>query len=124
MAFTLPSQEVPLLQVPVEVDHGSVKAVDSHQYGGKGFLGGQVAGGTAEGGAAAGGGFTSSSFVTSENINQYQGFHQDQGCIDLRHMGEGAMTGQEHFSRFGAGAYDGMALSEGFLDEYYSSVSI
>ncbi|XP_071773116.2 desmoglein-2-like protein [Centroberyx gerrardi] len=112
-------KEVPLLQVPVEVDHGTVRPVDVNTVGGNAFLGGFGAGAALGGGAGAIGGLTSSSLLTTENMHQYNQFGDH---MEMDYMGGGMMTVKDQFSsRFRAGAYDGMALSEGFLAEYYGS---
>lgn len=80
-----------------------------------------------------GGGFGAGHTLTSENMqkNMYNRYNNGMDYVD-----GGMMTGQEHsFSRYGAGAgagaaaaagagaFDGMALSNQYLEEYYSSVS-
>lgn len=42
---------------------------------------------------------------------------------DMEHMDGGMMQGQEHYSEYRGGLFDGMALSSEFLGEYYSNVS-
>uniref|UniRef100_A0AAZ3R5P2 Cadherin domain-containing protein n=1 Tax=Oncorhynchus tshawytscha TaxID=74940 RepID=A0AAZ3R5P2_ONCTS len=117
-------KEVPLLNVPVEVEHGHIKTVNVGKYGGNaGFIGrvGEIGGAA---GGVSGDGFTSSSMFTGAH-QQYHGFHQPSGRLEVDYgMGGGIMTEQhEHsmFSRLPAGAYDGMALSEEVLEEYYSA---
>uniref|UniRef100_A0A8C8JZW3 Cadherin domain-containing protein n=1 Tax=Oncorhynchus tshawytscha TaxID=74940 RepID=A0A8C8JZW3_ONCTS len=94
------------------------------KYGGNaGFIGrvGEIGGAA---GGVSGDGFTSSSMFTGAH-QQYHGFHQPSGRLEVDYgMGGGIMTEQhEHsmFSRLPAGAYDGMALSEEVLEEYYSA---
>ncbi|XP_041698183.1 desmoglein-2 [Coregonus clupeaformis] len=115
-------KEVPLLQIPVEI-HGSVKAVDLAKYGGKrGFIGGAGAEGGSAGGVL-GDRFTSWAMITGEHHHSH-GSHQPSGRVEVDYGKSGVtMTGHEHsyFSRYGAGAYDGIALSEGVLEEYYSA---
>uniref|UniRef100_A0A673ZMS9 Desmoglein-2-like n=1 Tax=Salmo trutta TaxID=8032 RepID=A0A673ZMS9_SALTR len=116
-------KEVPVLNVPVEMEHGHIKTVNVGKYGGNaGFIGREgAAGGTA--GGMSGDGFTSSSMFTGAH-QQYHGFHQPSGRLEVDYgMGGGIMTEHhEHslFSRLPAGAYDGMALSKEVLEEYYS----
>ncbi|KAM4605608.1 desmoglein-2-like protein [Polymixia lowei] len=111
-------KELPLLQIPVELDHGTVQTVDVNQYEQSGYLGGLGAAAGACGGAMVVDGFTSSSNCNAENIHQYHGFNQASGLKEVGYMGGGTMTGQEHlFSKYD----DGIALSEGFLEEYYLS---
>ena len=97
--------------------------MDVGAAGGNGFLGGFGSGAALGGGAGAKGGFNSSSLLTTENIHRYRQFGEQD--MEMDYIGGGMMTGQDQFSsRYRAGAYDGMALSEGFLAEYYGSVSI
>ena len=117
------------MSIPTEVDHGHI-VTDGKTTGGMGFLGGANNGWGIEGGSGgaggAGGGFTS-----SESMYHYSGYHQHGrgGRQTDYEAGAGAMTGQHghHTSQQGSGyrggMYDGMALSEGFLHEYYSTVS-
>ncbi|KAM3866217.1 desmoglein-2-like protein [Diretmus argenteus] len=116
---------VPLLTAPVEVSQVTGGAVDGNAFG---MSQGVTLGGAAAG--AAGGGFNFSSLMTRENMHMYDGFQQAGGQMEVDYMGGGTLTGQETFSRYkgqetlsryNGGAYSGMALSEGFLEEYYSS---
>ncbi|XP_056247907.1 desmoglein-2-like protein [Seriola aureovittata] len=101
-------KEVPLLHVPVEVDHGTINANDGNGANGYGELGGGAAGG-------------GQIFVINDKKNYG---HYVMGQKEREVNVSGMMTGQEdHFSQYGAGAFDGMALSEQFLEEYYSSKS-
>ena len=108
------------------MDHGQF-VTDGMTTGG--MLGGHIKNGWGmEGGAGgAGDGFTS-----SESMYHYSGYqqHGQQGGMRTDYeAGAGAMTGQHghHASQQGSGyrggMYDGMALSEGFLGEYYCNVS-
>ncbi|XP_071347518.1 desmoglein-2-like protein [Trachinotus anak] len=100
-------KEVPLLQVPVEVDGVSKNA---HNYGVKeyGELGGGLAGGATT--------------IITDKRDQYG--HYVIGQEEREIIDTGMVTGQEHlFSQYRAGAFDGMALSNQFLEEYYSSKS-
>uniref|UniRef100_A0A8C7SLH4 Desmoglein 2 n=1 Tax=Oncorhynchus mykiss TaxID=8022 RepID=A0A8C7SLH4_ONCMY len=117
-------KEVPLLNVPVELEQCPIKTVNVGKYGGNaGFIGrvGEIGGAA---GGVSGDGFTSSSMFTGAH-QQYHGFHQPSGRLEVDYgMGGGIMTEHhEHsmFSRLPAGAYDGMALSEEVLEEYYSA---
>lgn len=107
-------KEVPLLTFPVEVDGGgAVITKDIQTLSGGAALGGGGGGG---GGGAFGGGTW---MDTMDHYNQYS-YYGRQG--HMGHMQGGTMTGQEHyFSQSRAGFFDGMALSEDFLEEYYSS---
>lgn len=85
-------------------------------YGGKTYLGGVTEFGAASGGAL------NTSTMTAENMHMYSRYKHFGGQeIDL--MGTG-IAGQEHlFSQYRAAVFDGMALSDQFLWEYYSNVS-
>uniref|UniRef100_A0A673ZPB8 Desmoglein-2-like n=1 Tax=Salmo trutta TaxID=8032 RepID=A0A673ZPB8_SALTR len=93
-------KEVPVLNVPVEMEHGHIKTVNVGKYGGNaGFIGREgAAGGTA--GGMSGDGFTSSSMFTGAH-QQYHGFHQPSGrleyhCNDLLiydYEGQGSPVG-------------------------------
>ncbi|GAA6234747.1 desmoglein-2-like [Lates japonicus] len=114
-------KEVPLLQVPVEVDGGAVTTTNAKSYGG-GFTQLVGAAGGAVGGGAAIGGAINTSTLTAEDIHLYNRYRHFSGQEDI--MGTGTMMGQEHFfSQYRAGVFDGMALSDQFLGEYYSSKS-
>ncbi|XP_020323227.1 cadherin-4 [Oncorhynchus kisutch] len=113
-------KEIPLLQIPVAID-GSIKVVDLANNGeGMGLIRDAGAAGGSAGGVF-GDGFTPSAISTWEH-NHSHGSHQPSGRVKVSYgVGGGTMTGHEHFSRYGAGAYDGVALSEGDLKEYYSA---
>lgn len=99
---------------------GSIKVVDLANMGLIRDAG--AAGGSA--GGVFGDDFTPSAINTWEHKHSH-GSHQLSGRVKVNYgVGGGTMTGHEHFSRYGAGAYDGVALSEGVLEEYYSAVSI
>ncbi|XP_035526636.1 desmoglein-2-like [Morone saxatilis] len=124
-------KEVPLLHVPVEVDGGTINVKNVNAFGGKGYVGrlaevGGAAGGGAAGGGAALGGMNTST-LTAENMhlyNQYNKYNQSIGKVEMDYAGAGMMTGEEmFFSRYMAGAFDGMALPDQYLGEYYSSKS-
>ncbi|CAJ1072357.1 desmoglein-2-like [Xyrichtys novacula] len=109
-------KEVPLLATNVEVDGGIVKGQNVNVGSRNGYLDGLVELGGAQGGGAGIGG----SILTTENINTFGRYNQSVGQMDY----SGMMTGQEHhYSRYNAGVFDGMALSEQFLGEYYLSKS-
>lgn len=103
-----------------------MNAKDINTYQGRGYLGGLADFGGALGGGALGGGAYGGAFntsnLTAENMHMYNQYNNTSGQMNVD---TGMMTGQEHhFSQYGAGVFDGMALSEQFLGEYYSSVSI
>ncbi|CAL8315892.1 unnamed protein product [Gadus morhua 'NCC'] len=118
------AKAVPLISVS-EVDHGQTGCMSvGHVKSGWGNEGG--AGGTGWTGltGGAGGGFT------SESMHHYNGYHQHGlGAMqtDYEAGGGGGMTGQHgHYtshlgSEYRGGTYDGMAVSEGFLREYFSN---
>uniref|UniRef100_A0A8C8MNX1 Desmoglein 2 n=1 Tax=Oncorhynchus tshawytscha TaxID=74940 RepID=A0A8C8MNX1_ONCTS len=72
------------------------------------------------GGVASIGDFKAMPFDTKEHLIPYHTEGQGEDKVSYG-VGGGTMTGHEHFSRYGAGAYDGVALSEGDLEEYYSA---
>lgn len=106
----------------MEVDGGTLHAKNVNTLEGKGYLGGLAElGGAAGGGAAIGSAMNTT--LTSENMHMYNQYNHSSGQLGMGYT-DGMMTGQEHhFSRYGAGAFDGMALSDQFLGEYYASVS-
>ncbi|XP_061776265.1 desmoglein-2-like protein [Nerophis ophidion] len=103
-------REIPLLHTP---DGGTVTITkDLNTYEGKDYLGGLVEKGGAIGGGAGLGGHNHS-ILTHENVHQYNEYSQ-AGMVG------GMMTRQEEYR---GGPYDGMTLSDHFLEEYYSSKS-
>ncbi|XP_046884236.1 desmoglein-2-like isoform X2 [Hypomesus transpacificus] len=125
-------KEVPLLRVPLEMDHGSIHAGDATKYGDNHRL----EFGVAVGNGGAGGGFTS---MSTTDMYRDSDFHQHmvsrhdhvdgQGMfmgVDGQGMGMGVggatvAEGQQFSSWHDAGLYGGIALSDSFLEEYYSS---
>ncbi|KAK2822451.1 hypothetical protein Q5P01_022516 [Channa striata] len=111
-------KEIPLLHVPVEADGGTMKG-RTNTFAQKGHLG------VNEFGAAGGGatlGAVNTSTLTAENMHMYNQYGHFGGQEDIDFMGTGMMTGQEHlFSQSTGGVFDGMAISDHFLEEYYSS---
>lgn len=126
--FFSPRQEVPLLHVPAEVDGGTLTTKNVNNYQAQGYDGGLVDfGGAAGGGVGGGGGFGTSSWsADNRNLyNQYSQFGQFGQGDQVDVMAPAMMTGQEHsVSHYKGGVFDGMALSEHFLADYYDSVSI
>lgn len=97
-----------------------MNAKNINTYEGKGFLGGLVE----QGGAAGGSGARHTSIVTTENLNQYNQYRHTSGQVGMDHTDAGMMTGHRQMgSQYMVGIFDGMALSDQFLGEYYSSVS-
>uniref|UniRef100_A0A8C5GHF3 Desmoglein-2-like n=1 Tax=Gouania willdenowi TaxID=441366 RepID=A0A8C5GHF3_GOUWI len=107
-------KDIPLLHIPVDVDGGIMNATNINTFGGKGFGGGIVDVGAGVG-TAFGGGMNTST-LTAENMQLYSHYKRQEEM--------GMMDGQEFgFSHYGGGAFDGMALSDHFLEEYYASQS-
>ncbi|XP_031711123.1 desmoglein-2-like isoform X1 [Anarrhichthys ocellatus] len=113
-------RDVPLLHAPAEVDLGTIKARNINTYEGNIYQGRL----TELGGAAGGGGGLNTSILTSENMDLYNQYRHSRGQVGMDYVDAGMMTGQgQRFSQYRAGAFDGMALSDQFLGEYYSSKS-
>ncbi|KAF3699390.1 Desmoglein-2 Cadherin family member 5 HDGC Precursor [Channa argus] len=110
-------KEIPL-HSQVEADSGTM-IVNTNSYAQKGHLG------MNEFGAAGGGGplrAVNTGTLTAENMHMYNQYGQYAGQEEMDFMGTGMMTGQEHlFSQNRGGVFDGMAISDEFLEEYYSS---
>ncbi|KAM8850390.1 desmoglein-2-like protein [Spinachia spinachia] len=118
-------REVPLLHVPEQVHVGTVNAKNNSAYGGQGYSGGLMEIGGAAGAAGAGGALHNS-FYSHEKQDLYNQHHVSGGQVGMDYVEAGMMTGQgreQLFSRYRAEAFDGMALSDHFLAEYYSSKS-
>ncbi|CAN9502825.1 unnamed protein product [Ophioblennius macclurei] len=111
-------KDVPLLHIPVEVDGGMQTTTDVDRFGNRGYdLGGR--GGGMGGGMGGGGGFgmgMNTSTLITENVNMYNQY---------RHMGEMDMIGGQEFDyvQYSGTTFDGLALSEHFLGEYYANKS-
>ncbi|XP_070831279.1 desmoglein-2-like protein [Chaetodon trifascialis] len=117
-------KQVPLLHVPVEVDGNTVNAKDTNNFGGKGYLDALADVGGPAGGGAALGGAVNTSVWTSANGHMSNQYHHTSGQVEMDYMGAGMMAGQEHlFSQYRTDIFDGIALSDQFLEEYYSSKS-
>ncbi|XP_068604476.1 desmoglein-2-like protein [Brachionichthys hirsutus] len=111
-------KKVPLLHAPVEVGAGTMKAKNIHGYGERGYLGGLV-----ELGGGAGYGINTST-MTAEDMHLYNQYNQSSGRVEVDYSGGAMLTGQQHlFDKYRSEAFDGMALSDEFLGEYYSSKS-
>ncbi|XP_030017276.1 desmoglein-2-like [Sphaeramia orbicularis] len=114
-------KELPLLHA-AEVDGGALTTKDINTVSAKGFQGLAEAGGMALGGGAFGGGLNTSTWA--ENMEQYNRYSHYSGQGNMGYMHGGTMTGQDHYySQKSAGVFDGMALSDQFLEEYYTSKS-
>lgn len=104
-------QAVPLLDTTVEVDHVPLVVIDSKTY-----ATGVGQGGYTEFVGGSGG-------MTTEDMHLYTKYQKLQGLGD--YVGGGMVTGQsKYYSQRQFGAFDGIALSEGFLGNYYLNVSI
>ncbi|KAF1383815.1 hypothetical protein PFLUV_G00135730 [Perca fluviatilis] len=115
-------KEVPLLHIPVEVDGGTMNAKNINTYEGKGNFGELNEFGAAAGGDAAFGRGLNTFTMTAEDMRLYNQYNHSGWQGGLDYSNAGMMTGQENnFSHYRAGAFDGMALSDQFLEEYYSS---
>ncbi|KAM6919718.1 desmoglein-2-like protein isoform 2-T2 [Lycodopsis pacificus] len=113
-------RDVPFLYAQAEVDRGTLNARDINTYE-RNMYQGRV---TELGGAAGGGGALNTSILTSENMDMYNQYRHSSGQVGMDYVEAGMMTGQgQRFSQYRAGAFDGMALSDQFLGEYYSSKS-
>ncbi|XP_056149200.1 LOW QUALITY PROTEIN: desmoglein-2-like protein [Lampris incognitus] len=116
-------KDVPLLQVPAEVDHGMVTDGNVNIPWESGFFRG-VEGGAKGAGGAIVSDFISSSTVTAGNVARGYGSHYATGQMEMDNMDRDIMRGQGHlYSSYRTKAYDGLALSEYFLEDYYSSKS-
>ncbi|KAI4809802.1 hypothetical protein KUCAC02_018666 [Chaenocephalus aceratus] len=114
-------KEVPLLLAPLDHGGSHVNMKDINNFSNNMYISRETGGG----------GFGAGHTLTSENMqkNMYNRYNNGMDYVD-----GGMMTGQEQsFSRYGAGAgagaaagagagaFDGMALSNQYLEEYYSS---
>ncbi|KAM4550948.1 desmoglein-2-like protein isoform 1-T2 [Odontesthes bonariensis] len=110
---------VPLIQLPVEVDGGTVNIKDINNYEGNGYLEG-----FGESGGAGGCIDLTRPTVTAENMHLYNQYGYLSGQNQMIYMGGGMMQGHDmSFSHYKGGAFDGMALSDHFLGEYYLTKS-
>ncbi|XP_030608214.1 desmoglein-2-like [Archocentrus centrarchus] len=117
-------KEVPLMRVPVELDGGAVNIKDINTYEGKGYIGGLTDLGGAAGGRGTLGSAVHTSAWTADNMNLYNQYKYSSGLDNMEFMNTGMMAGQDmSLSQYRSGAFDGMALSDQFLWDYYSSKS-
>lgn len=115
------SQALPLLPT-IEVDGSTLITKDIKNITGSGFQRQTDCGGVAVGGGAFGGGFNTSCWT--ENMEKYNRYSHYNGQGNMRYVHGGTMTGQDHYySQKSAGVFDGMALSDQYLMEYYANVS-
>ncbi|KAF6739227.1 Desmoglein-2 [Oryzias melastigma] len=102
--------------VPISIESGDIQlgVKDINTYGGQGYL---------QGGGSTLGGAVNMSTLTAENKNLYSQYGQSFVHDQTDFMSSG-MTGQEMgFSSYRGGAFDGIALSDRFLEEYYVTKS-
>ncbi|XP_028987487.1 desmoglein-2-like protein [Betta splendens] len=106
-------KEVPLLHIPVEVDGVTTNARNVNTFGRKGFQGGMTEFGA--GGGGAGLGAVNTTMLTTENMHMYNQYGHYGGHDEMDFRGAGG----QNMYRHKAGAFDGMAVSDQFLEEYY-----
>lgn len=90
---------------------------DINTFGGNAYLAG-----LAEGGGAHVSG-NENCILTTDNVHLYNEYNRFSGHGRMNSMDGGMMTGQGHFSQYRGGAFDDLAVSDHFLEEYYSTVS-
>lgn len=108
-------KEVPLLQVPVHTDNGTINIKDVNLSGGQTYLDNFV---------SSGAGMNGIGTLTGEGMNMYNtyNYNYSAGQDQTDFMGGGTMTGQDmSFSKYRLKAFDGMALPESYLGQYYSA---
>ncbi|XP_077376292.1 desmoglein-2-like protein [Festucalex cinctus] len=108
-------REVPPLHI-TDVEQVTVSK-DINTLGGKGYLGGLVEG---DGRVISG---NEHSILTTDNVHLYNQYHRFSGRGGMSGIVGGMMTGQGHISQYRGGAFDDLAVSDHFLEEYYSSKS-
>ncbi|XP_008298599.1 desmoglein-2-like [Stegastes partitus] len=122
-------KDIPLIHMPAEVDVGTMNARDVNTFGGRGQPGGGPDLGGMAGAGAAGGGATlgytvNTSTLNVENVNRYSRYRHFSGHEEVDHMGGGMMTGHDlSLSQYRGAVFNGMALSDHFLEDYFSSKS-
>lgn len=100
----------------MKIEDIKINTKDINRYEHKGYPGGlsEVDAGAGKGSFGAG--------IHTKDMYKYNKYERSRMEMDLR--GSEMLTGQEHlYSRYSAGVFDGMALSDQFLGEYYSTVS-
>lgn len=110
-------QEVPLLQVPVHTDSGTINIKDVNLSGGQTYLDHFGSSGAAMDGRGT---------LTGQGMNMYNtyNYNYSTGQDQMDFMGGGTMAGQDmSFSKYRLTAFDGMALPDHYLGQYYSEVS-
>ncbi|XP_077414827.1 desmoglein-2-like protein [Vanacampus margaritifer] len=108
-------REVPPLHT-ADVEQVTVSK-NIHALGGKDYLGGLVEG---HGGVVSG---NEHSILTTDNVHLYNQYNRFSGRYGMNGLDGGMMTGQGHVSQYRGGAFDDLAVSDHFLEEYYSSKS-
>lgn len=111
------------MHVPVEVDGGAVTK-DVNMFEGHGYFGGLTElGGGAGGRGPYKGSAIYTSNMTADNMNLYNQYKYSSGQ-NMDFLNTGTMARQDmNFSQYRGGGWDGIALSEEFLWDYYSRVS-
>lgn len=96
---------------------GGATQVNINTYGKKGYQEDSAQFGAAGGGVALGG--LNTSTLTTENMHMYNQYRHFGRQDEMDFTGTGMITGQQQHL-----FYDGMALSDQFLGEYYMTVSM
>lgn len=104
--------------MPVDVDGGATNAKNINTFGRKVYKGGMTEFGAAGGGAGLGA--VNTSTLTTENMHMYNQYGHYGGHDEMDFRG----TVGHHLHRYTTGAFDGLAVSDQFLEEYYLHVSI
>ncbi|XP_061588342.1 desmoglein-2-like protein [Cololabis saira] len=113
-------KDVPLVQVPLEVDSGAIHFQNTNTFD---CLGGLIESDGAGGGGAMFGNGMNTSTLTTKNMYQYNQYGQ-YGQNDMDYVGSGMAGGQDmSFTINRREVFDGMALSSHFLEDYYSNKS-
>ncbi|KAM6918216.1 LOW QUALITY PROTEIN: desmoglein-2-like protein [Xenentodon cancila] len=114
-------KDVPLVQVPLEVDGHHVNIKNTTLVGGKGYLGGLIGSEGAVGGGATFGNTINTSTLTTKDMYNYSQYGQYTGQDNMELLGSGMLGGQDtSFTINQREVFDGMALSSHFLEDYYS----
>ncbi|XP_043990287.1 desmoglein-2-like [Gambusia affinis] len=104
-------KDVPLLQVPLHVDGSTVNTKNINMSAGAAYVDNLTGAGMGGGGT-----LTGEEMWMDNKYNYYQANRDQMGFV-----GAGTMTGQEmSFSKQRLTAFDGMALPEHYLEQYYS----
>ncbi|MEQ2247675.1 hypothetical protein ILYODFUR_011594 [Ilyodon furcidens] len=105
-------KDIPLLHVPVNVDGGTISKKDINISGGRGLDNLIV-----NSGAAVGGG----RILTAEDMRLYNKYNYSTGQDGFDFRGAGTIRGEDmSISKYRFSAFDGMALPDHYLGQYYS----